>query len=77
MTQTNVGDQDPELKNSPIADESDEELVLLREEVPEDAVCYFNNELFAHGAVVQSGSLILRCDMGIWMPVSGGDSDNA
>jgi hypothetical protein len=69
MTHKQVGDQDPELKNSPIAVESDEESQLLREEIPGDAVCYFNGEEFSQYEVVQSGSLLLRCDRGIWVPL--------
>ena len=65
-----VGDQDPEQKNSPIALESDEETVLLREEIPEEPFCYFNSEAFPHDAVVRSGELTLRCDRGIWVPVN-------
>jgi hypothetical protein len=65
-----VGDQDPEQKNSPIALESDEETVLLREEIPEEPFCYFNSEVFSDGAVVKSGTLMLSCDRGIWVPVS-------
>jgi hypothetical protein len=76
MAHTQVGDQDPELKNSPIAVESDEDVVVLRNEVSEDAVCYFNGESFAHGAVVESGSLMLRCELGIWVPIGSIDPDN-
>jgi hypothetical protein len=65
-----VGAQDPEQKNSPIALESDEETVLLREEIPEGPFCYFNAEAFPHDAVVKSGTLTLRCDHGIWVPIS-------
>jgi hypothetical protein len=72
-----VGDQDPELKNSPIAVESDDEdMVPLRDEASEDAVCYFNSEAFAHGSIVQSGSLMLRCELGIWVPIGSSDPDN-
>lgn len=76
MTHTQVGDQDPELKNSPIAVESDEESQLLREEIPGDAVCYFNGAEFAQHEIVQSGSLVLRCDRGIWVPLGSSSADN-
>jgi hypothetical protein len=56
-----VGAQDPELKNSPIALESDE--------VPDEPFCYFNSEAFPNGAVVKSGPMKLRCDLGIWVPI--------
>ena len=76
MTHPQVGDQDPEQKNSPVAVETDEESQLLREEIPGDAVCYFNGEAFANEAVVESGSLLLRCDRGIWVPIGSSDADN-
>ncbi|NIP14079.1 MAG: hypothetical protein GWM88_04840 [Pseudomonadales bacterium] len=65
-----VGAQDPELKNSPIALESDEETVLLREEIPDEPFCYFNSEAFPNEAVVKSGPMKLRCDHGIWVPIN-------
>jgi hypothetical protein len=76
MTYAQVGDQDPEQKNSPIVVESEEESLFLREEVPGDAVCYFNGEEFSEHEIVQSGSLVLRCDRGIWVPLGSSDSDN-
>ena len=76
MTHPQVGDQDPEQRNSPIAIETDEESQLLREELPGDAVCYFNGEAFSNGTTVQSGSLMLRCDRGIWVPMGSSDPDN-
>ena len=75
MTHAQVGDQDPELKNSPIAVESDEESQLLREEIPGDAVCYFNGEEFSQHEIVQSGSLVLRCDRGIWVPLGSSSAE--
>lgn len=76
MSHPQVGDQDLEQKNSPIAAETDEETQLLRQEIPADAVCYFNGEAFESGALVQSGSLMLKCDRGIWMPIGSADTDN-
>ena len=76
MTHPQVGDQDPEQKNSPIAIEGDEEIMLLRQEIPGGAACYFNGEAFDQGALVQSGATILRCDRGIWVPVGNVESDN-
>lgn len=63
-----VGAQDPELRNSPVAWEADEDTDALREEIPGDPVCYFNNEAFDHDAFVRSGTVLLRCDRGIWLP---------
>jgi len=76
MAHINLGDQDPELKNSPIAVDDDEDIVPLRDEVSEDAICYFNNEAFAHGTIIQSGALMLRCELGIWVPIGSSDPDN-
>lgn len=76
MAYIQVGDQDPELKNSPIAVESDEDFDVLRNEVGEAAVCYFNGESFKNGSIVQSGALALRCELGIWVPLVAGDRDH-
>jgi len=66
-----LGAPDPELKNSPISAESDEDFDVLRQEVDE-GVCYFNGKEIADGAYIQSGGTYLRCDKGIWVP-SGPD----
>lgn len=76
MSHPQVGDQDPEQKNSPIAMESDDESQLLRQEIPGDGVCLFNGETFEQGALVQSGATILKCDRGIWEPVGNAELDN-
>ena len=76
MSHPQVGDQDPEQKNSPIAAETEEETQLLRQEIPADAFCYFNGEAFQQDTLVQSGSLMLKCDRGIWVPVGSVDTDN-
>ena len=68
-----VGAQDPELRNSPVAWEGEEETEALREEIPGEAVCYFNNEAFDHDAVVKSGTVLLRCNRGIWVPAGPED----
>ncbi|WP_405219819.1 hypothetical protein [Lentisalinibacter sediminis] len=71
-----VGAQDPELRNSPIADESDEDTETLRESIPGEDFCYFNGTPYAHGTEVRSGTTYLRCDYGIWVPSGPGDPDN-
>lgn len=63
-----LGAQDPELKSSPVAWELDEDTEALRETVAGDALCHFNGRTFSHGATIRSGSTILRCDRGIWIP---------
>ena len=39
-----VGAPDPELNTSPIAEENDDESEVLRQEMPGEPVCYFNNQ---------------------------------
>jgi len=73
-TSTNqLGAPDPERKTSPVAWEADEDTEALREAVPEEAVCFFNDRPFDHGTVVKSGSTLLRCDHGIWLPAGPTD----
>lgn len=64
-----VGAPDPELRNSPIIDESEyDEHAGARDLELEAPVCYFNGEPFAIGAYVQSGSELLECSgRGVWM----------
>jgi hypothetical protein len=70
-----LGAQDPERKNSPVAWESDEDVEALREALPDDEpTCFFNDEGYANGVVVSSGSVLLRCEHGIWIPAGAGES---
>lgn len=69
-----LGAPDPERKNSPVAWETDEDTEVLREAVPDEAVCYFNDQAYQHGTVVMSGSVLLRCDHGLWLPAGPGDA---
>ncbi len=71
-----VGAPDPELKNSPIAEETDEDSEVLRQEVPGDPVCYFNNNAYKHGDDICSGNILLRCTYGIWRQTGSCDPDN-
>ena len=62
-----VGAPDPELKNSPIFDESDGDELSLDLEL-ETGACYFNNESYAIGEYVCSGDDLLRCEQrGVWI----------
>jgi hypothetical protein len=63
-----LGAVDPERKSSPVAWEADDDTEALREEIPDGAVCFFNDRAYDHGTVVKSGSVLLRCDYGIWLP---------
>ena len=71
-----VGAPDPESKTSPVAEESDSESEALRQQVPGESVCYFNNQSFPTGAYVKSGTSILKCVYGIWEPAGSSDPDN-
>lgn len=67
-----VGAPDPDLRNSPIALESDEDYELLRQEVPGDPVCWFDDVEYPNGSVVDSGGTLLRCDRGLWVREGAG-----
>jgi hypothetical protein len=69
-----LGAQDPERKNSPVAWETDEDVETLRESIPDEAACYFNDRAYAHDTVVGSGGVLLRCDHGIWVPAGPAES---
>ena len=71
-----VGAPDPELNTSPIAEENDDETVALRQEVPGESVCYFNDQSFPTGAYVKSGTSVLKCVYGIWEPAGPADPEN-
>jgi hypothetical protein len=72
----NVGSQDPERRNSPVAWESDEDSEVLRQEVAREPVCYFNDTAYSHGTTVRSGTVLLRCDRGLWVPAGSSDPAN-
>lgn len=64
-----VGAPDPELKNSPIIDESEfDELAGSRDLELQQGACYFNGAAYRIGAYVQSGSELLQCTGGgVWV----------
>jgi hypothetical protein len=71
-----LGVQDPEAKNSPVAWESDEDTDTLRESIPGEPVCFFNDQAYDHKTVIKSGTVLLRCDYGLWVPAGPSDPDN-
>ncbi|MCK5091231.1 MAG: DUF1496 domain-containing protein [Gammaproteobacteria bacterium] len=71
-----VGAQDLEMRNSPVSEEMDEESEVLKQEVPGEPVCYFNDESYSNGNYVCSGNALLRCDYGIWIRTGSCDPDN-
>ena len=48
---------------------------VFREE-PGEAVCYFNDKSYKTGNYVKSGTSILKCVYGIWVPAGSSDPDN-
>lgn len=69
-----LGAQDLELKNSPVAWDSDEDKEVLRQGVPVEPVCFFNGGAYAHGKTIKSGTVLLRCDQGLWVPAGQSDT---
>jgi hypothetical protein len=63
-----LGAPDPERKTSPVAWETDDDTESVRETVSDEAVCFFNDVAYEHDTVVESGSVKLRCDRGVWLP---------
>lgn len=72
-----VGAPDPELRNSPIMEETDEEFEVLAQEAIEQSFCYFNGVAYPDGQFVCSGSgEMLRCQRGVWVSEGSCDPDN-
>ena len=71
-----VGAMDPELRNSPVAQELDEEIETLRQQVPGDQVCYYNGQSYPHGEYVESGGQVLKCVYGVWVEAGPADRHN-
>lgn len=71
-----VGAQDLELRNSPVSEDADEESEILKQEVPGEPLCYFNDQSYSNGIYVCSGNALLRCDYGIWVRTGSCDADN-
>lgn len=71
-----VGAPDPELKNSLIIEETDEEFEVLAQETGELPVCYFNGIAYTHGQLICSGTDLLRCEAGAWVREGSCDPTN-
>jgi hypothetical protein len=67
-----VGAPNPDLRNSPIIDESEyDEQAGSRDLELQQGVCYFNGNAYAIGARVQSGSELLQCTGdGVWARIA-------
>lgn len=63
-----VGPADPERRNSPIQTDPEQSFELMRAQIGDEAAgCYFNDQLYAEGSYVLSGTTYLRCERGIWV----------
>lgn len=71
-----VGAPDPELRNSPIYEETDEDFEVAAQTFPEESVCYFNDTAYQHDQYVCSGAELLRCSRGVWLQEGSCDPDN-
>jgi hypothetical protein len=68
---------DPELRTSPILEESDDDFEVIAQEIDEESICYYNSEAYKDGAYVCSGSIaLLHCEKGLWVRKGGCDLDN-
>jgi hypothetical protein len=65
-----LGPQDPERRNSPIASDAEDDPALLQEQLEELETCYFNDAQFSEGDVIQSGTSVLRCTRGVWVQIA-------
>ncbi len=73
---TQVGAPDPELHNSPVVEEADEDFDTALQSLPEEGQCYFNALPYADGQRVCSGAELLRCERGVWVQEGSCDPDN-
>ena len=71
-----VGAPDPELRNSPIFEETDEEFESLGQTFGEHIACYFNDIAFREGQFVCSSAELLQCKRGVWVREGSCDPDN-
>lgn len=62
-----VGAPLPELENSPIISDIDEEQELIDPEIPEERMCYYSGESYPHGTYIKTGVVVLKCDRGAWV----------
>jgi hypothetical protein len=72
----NVGAIDPELQSSPVVEEMEEDAYTLRQQVADQAVCFFNGEVFRDGEFVRSGTMMLKCSKGLWIEAGSADPRN-
>ncbi len=63
-----VGAADPELQNSPVIMETDDDFDTAGQGLAGIAACYFNGKAFDEGQYIRSGEEALRCHRGAWVP---------
>lgn len=71
-----VGAPDPELQNSPVIEDTDEEFEVIAQETLESAICHFNGTAYLLDQFVCSGSELLRCTVDGWLREGSCDPDN-
>ncbi|HEX2494113.1 MAG TPA: hypothetical protein VHK24_10080 [Steroidobacter sp.] len=71
-----VGAMDPELRNSPIIQEFDEDADVVGLTAPDESVCYFNGREYGNNSYVRSGDQLLKCRDGVWIEAGPGDPLN-
>lgn len=69
----NLGSPIPELKNSPVISNIEDERAMIEAQIPEERMCYFNDEIYEHGTFIKSNAITLECDRGVWVEVPAGD----
>ena len=70
-----VGAPDPELRTSPIVEETDEEFDSAAQALADEPNCYFNGRAYPTDQFVCSGSELLRCARGAWVQEGSCDQD--
>jgi hypothetical protein len=71
-----VGAPDPELRNSPIIEETDEDYETAAQTLSDEPLCYFNGNAYQDDQFVCSGSELLHCTRGVWLQQGSCDPDN-
>jgi hypothetical protein len=72
-----VGAPDPELKNSPIVEDTEDEFESAMQGMGESAVCHFNDAPYEDKSYVCSGDELLRCQRGVWLRAGTCDPDHS
>lgn len=73
---TDVGTQNPDLRNSPIAWEYLDEEEWVGATAEEQPGCFFNDVAYADGALIRCDDAVLECRHGFWVPLATGDPEN-